>query len=263
MNDDNNPNPAQEPTPQPSPDQTIPVAPTPDPVQMSSVEDPEKTNAGVPPTAPVNSSGGNKKPKFSKKVLLISIGAVLLLAGAAFGVLYFVAYPPNSSEADPYATTQIVQAPDTLNACTFLEASIAKELLGVSTLQDATETKVGQIEEGDYYQSCVYPFGDSGELPAADNAFSIQKYVFINQTVKNGVTKFISNESKVDSTVSDLVVYTWSQNLTAVSVQFSLTIYKDLNQFTFTISQLSDGLTFDETIAKTTLVALAEAANLD
>jgi hypothetical protein len=210
------------------------------------------------------------------KRILIGLGVVVVTAGIAFGILYFIKREqPAPATKVAVSKTLVLNHSKDYGACSLLTASSIKTALGSVAANLQPQEDAG-ITADSYFgsdvkniasdsQTCVYAFapgGNSANTLNANNGFTVKKTVFTN---KDG-PKALIDQAKLDptktvvSSLGDVAFYgaDTSANGPGATYNFELQVFKNNESTSYTISQPAKGATFTAETAKTALLTLAK-----
>lgn len=210
------------------------------------------------------------------KKILIGAGIVLVAAGIALGVIYFVTRSQNSTP-DKTSTETVLDHSKDYGACSLLDVSTIKETLGdsASDLQEPKDMGIvsnkaigkGVDQIASDSQLCVYAFGQGGTLENGYNsndAFIIERIVYSNSDGPKTLIEQIKAGS-VGTTVDalgDFAFYGANSTGTGPNAthSFKLEVFIDKTSVRYMIRQPADSASFTDESAKTALVKLAKSA---
>lgn len=212
--------------------------------------------------------GINKEVGIMKKRIIISIVAIVLVAGIVVGLL-FLFKKPTTSTADETKITKL--SPDLsvdYGACKLLDKTTITPALGniADNLQGPDNMGRVHILNGDESQICVYGFEKGGTIEDSfniANSFNVEVY-----THKNQASLSLAKESIVpgQQTVKDVgesaVFYSINSDLDN-KVTYTLVVYIDLRHYSYTINVPKDSLAFTEESALTALQSIAATARYE
>lgn len=204
-----------------------------------------------------------------KKTIIISVIAVVVVAGIATAVLLLVRGANNKSMAsddDRYATTKTIPDPTkNYGACDLLTTADIKTALGTSADKLAAGFNAGKgiVGNGDTAQNCVY--GLSKEVTEISSSmltdsFYTTVYVYKDQASKTADTAAYDNSAPVEG-IGDKAGFFTSVDQTLKTTEYSLRVDVGLRYYGFAIRQTSSTKTFDETSALAALTMLAKSVD--
>ena len=202
-----------------------------------------------------------------KKTIIISVIAVVVVAGIATAVLLLVRGVNNKSmdsDDDRYATTKTIPDPTKdYGACDLLTTTAIKSALGTSADKLATGFNAGKglVGNGDTEQSCVYGLSKQvTEISALmlTDSFYTTVYVYKDQASKTADTTSYDNSIPVDG-IGDKAGFFTSVDQTLKTTEYSLRVDVGLRYYAFAIRQTTSTKTFDETSALAALTTLAKS----
>ncbi len=207
--------------------------------------------------------------KTSIKILL-SIGIVIVAAGAVVGLLYWLkpttppagdsgnndtSWRPNTSQ--DYGACSLVSKPDIEAA---LEGAVdtvyGPDNLGYFERKGYTATGAISFDS----QSCIYPFAPGASV---DNVF--QQYngliVTVNRFKSQADASLAAGEETSDASLASLgqhAAYTASQTGDG-AVSFKLSVLDGMTQYQYEIKQPADSITLADAAAKAALITIAQS----
>lgn len=213
----------------------------------------------------------------NKKILLISIIAVVVVAAGSFGVLLLTrkAATPATVAAKPFdtkgpAAPDVVNAPDTskdFGACNLVVKTTISQSIGkaAANLQGPDNLGLGHLSAGDEAQSCVYSFITGGTFDNsfnAQNGFTIEAYVHANQQSLDNAksAKPYGVQPSPVPNIADSAAYASFADKTNQKQISVLQAYKGLKRYSFTLSQPAAGA-LSANDAQTALTTIAKSAN--
>lgn len=210
------------------------------------------------------------------KKILIALGIIIVAAGIALGIFYFIK-PVQLTPAAKNATSEklVLDHSKDYGACTLLSVSSIKASLGTAAKDLQNPQNMG-VTIDKYFgdgvqdivsdsQTCIYAFVAGGTLDNSYNkvnSFSVGKTVFTNNDgPKALISQMKSSSTNVEiSTLGDAAFYsadTTTQGPGA-TYSFNLQVFKDKTSTTYMIIQPAKTATFTAETAKTALLALAK-----
>lgn len=213
------------------------------------------------------------------KKILISIGAVAIVAGAAFGALYFITQSQRTSDGDTNkeSNTIILDHSKDYGACDMLDSSSIKTALGdvaVNLQKPENMGIVGNEAVGSGVedlvsdsQICVYPFEPGGTLENgfnSGNALIVEQIVFSNESGPKSLIKQIQSAGLATAVegIGDAAFYSAndaSQGPGAI-YSFKLEVFIDKKSTGYTIYQPAESASLTAESAKVALESLARQA---
>lgn len=200
----------------------------------------------------------------NKKVIIISIIAVILIAG---GVVAFLFFTKQSSNFDPTGPPVAVVplAADLsrdLKACTTVSKADVQSALGATagSLQGPDNMGLISTKSGEQSQVCVFAFVTGGTINDSfniGNAFSIEVFEHKDQASvdKDKTAKSVATVSGIGD-----AAYFFNTS-TETTVRHELKVYSGLKHYTFTLAQPADQSAFSDSTARAALEAIATSAN--
>ncbi len=206
------------------------------------------------------------------KQILISIGAVIVVAGLAFGALILLNRPSNTDQGAPVATVEPGQVDTSKDygACTVLDKAVIQNTLGsvAQLLQGPDNTgrvyigsQFGEQIKGDETQSCVYSFIEGGTFENGFNGqqgLTVEVYVHGSQESLDAFA--IANEPGVIAgSIEGKPSYFLSNDVVEpAGTRHSLTLIDGLRHYTLSITEPRDATTFTTETAQQALQTLAQ-----
>lgn len=210
------------------------------------------------------------------KKILIGTGVVVVTAGIAFGVLYFIkpAQPAPITKGSASKKLVLDHSKD-YGACTLLDTTSIKTALGgaaknLQTPQNAGITSDKYIGDGvknvvSDSQTCIYAFASRNSTEttlSATNGFTVKITMYANQAGAKAVIEQIKPDPAkvVVNSLGDIAFYnadTAAQGPGAV-YNFELQVFNSNKSTSYTISQPAKGTTFTAESAKAALLLLAK-----
>lgn len=211
-----------------------------------------------------------KPRRISKKSLvitLVSIGAVLLIAGGTLFALWLA--QPKSSDTDKNTDPTVV-VPDLskdYGACSLLTKNeIAAEFSDAATdLQDGYNSGRLFYDSEVEAQYCSYDFTSD----PANGTFKAEVTVYKSQADSDAIEVLLAEDTTKEEITFNNGSAFYSSDVDQLAPNspeiehFVLTFFEGARQYTFSINQPADTTTFDDASAQTVLVTLAGAANIE
>lgn len=217
----------------------------------------------------------------SKKLIIISIVAVIIIIGTTVGVLYAIK-PPTKTETDEQSSAPqggpvyVVDTSKDYGACAQLEKQIVKDALGdvADNLQGPDNAgragRVQTIEGGPEgtvsmdSQTCVYGFVSGGTVQNgfnADNGFSVVASQLEAQKDHDQLLKNYQEDVFFESIdgIEDGAFYKAVTGKGYDISTFELVVIDGLKAYTYTINQPAKKTTFTIESAKTALQKIASS----
>ena len=205
----------------------------------------------------------------SKKAIIISIIAVLIVAGIVVGGLYLFKYKPGDAAYDPTGPAKpgTVLTADTskdFNATTLLSKDTVKSALGTAAANLEGPNNLGFVhaKDGGESQTAVYPFVSGGTIDNSynvTNAFSFEVY---QHTDKASVDALIAVKPSTAVDITSLGDKAWfieNKTAGAPTTSYSLLVVSGTKHYTFRISQPANAATFTLDSAKSALTTIASS----
>jgi len=201
----------------------------------------------------------------SKKVIIISVASVILIAGAVFGALYFIKKSSTPSEQAPVAEAKTT--PDlsvNFGACDLLNKETIKTALGAvaKDLQGPGDMGRAFLKGGDQSQVCVYSFVGDANFDNnfnQTNSFNVEVFVHASQSSIDTLKTAVSDGKTVVTGIGDGAVY-YSRADQAVTYQsFTLIVYSGLKHYTYNISIPKSDTRLNADSARTALESIAKS----
>lgn len=203
----------------------------------------------------------------SKKTIIISVVAVVVVAGIATAVLLLVRGASNKgmdTDDDRYATTKTIPDPTkNYGACDLLTTTSIKSALGASADKLAAGFNAGKgiVGDGDTAQNCVY--GLSKQVTEISttmltDSFYTTVYVYKDQASKTADTAAYDNSTSVEG-IGDKAGFFTSVDQALKTTDYSLRVDVGLRYYAFAIRQTTSTKTFDETSALAALTTLSKS----
>lgn len=207
------------------------------------------------------------------KKILISLGAVIIVAGVAFGVLLALGGGNTNEQAGPVSTVDPGQVDTSKDygACELLTTATIKRTLGepAAQLQDPGNlgrvyigSQFGEQLAGDESQSCVYSFIEGGTFENGFNGqhgLTVEVYVHGTPESREAFVAAIATEPgvKVGTLDGDDTFFISSEVIEPAGTRYSFTRVADQTHYRLSIAEPVGSETFSAVSAKEALTTLA------
>lgn len=200
----------------------------------------------------------------NKKVIIISITAVVVVAGLAVAALSFfrqdtnkaaapsgAAIPLTADTSKDFGACELVQKDD----IAFAFGDVASSLQGPDNVGLISDNK-GQA------QMCVYSFIPGGNIETsfnANNGFSVEVYEFSDQAGLDDELDVISALPGVTAVenLGESALHRTIDGEGQLNTKHLLYVYKGLKKYTFAVSQPADAVTITPASARSALETIA------
>ena len=198
----------------------------------------------------------------SKKIIILSIIAFIVVVGAVVGTLWFINNNPWATNTKVDPTAVVPDLTEDYGACNMLTKDQIVSALGSSANNLGDAYNSGRIfSQGDTRsQFCRFSLGDNAET----SNFKSMVTIYSQQHFIDDAAKAFNDDTTVTKVAvngNDGFFYIKKDELQKTE-RFELTFYKGMNQYTFTLTQPLDSTMFNESSAKTALTTLAGEAKL-
>jgi len=217
-----------------------------------------------------------------KKILLISIPSIIAVIAVTIGILYVLRPPADTTpEGQTDTNTAPIYVVDTskdYGACTYLDKSVIKEVLGepASELQGPDNVgragRVQTIEGGPEptvtmdSQTCVYGFISGGTIENGFNVNNGFSVIASQPAEQKDYDQLIANYNddvmfeKIEG-LGEAAFYRANIGEQYDLASFELVVLDSLMAHTYTINQPADAVSFTAESAKTALRTIATTKN--
>jgi hypothetical protein len=203
----------------------------------------------------------------SKNAVIISIIAVLVIAGGVVGGLYLFKYKPGDAAYDPTGpakagTVLVADTSKDFNATTLLSKDAVKSALGAVAVNLEGPNNLGIVNagEGGESQTAVYPFISGGTIDNSynvTNAFSLEVFQHKDKASVDSLIS-VKQDTAVDVTgLGDSAWFIDNNTAGTPTTSYSLIVVSGTKHYTFKISQPAEETTFTLESAKTALTTIA------
>jgi hypothetical protein len=201
----------------------------------------------------------------SKKAIIISLIAMLVVAGGVVGALVLYKNPLASTFGTDPSVPLAADTSKDYGACTLLDNATILSALGVSSADLYGPNNMGRIYShlGDESQTCVYSFVPGGTIDNGfhiENSLSVEVYVYKNQSTKDKVVIDPNYTPAVVTGVADSATFAGIKSDDPSASQYVLKAVSGLKTYTFTLTKPTDGNTFTDSSARTALETIAKSA---
>lgn len=204
----------------------------------------------------------------NKKIVIISLVAVIVVAGGVVGGLYLVnnagksAYDP-TGPAQPGAVLTADLSKD-LGATSLVSLDTIKSALGSTAANVTGPYDLGRVNgrDGGESQTAVYPFGAAGTIEdgyGIANALSIELYIYKDKAAVDTILAAIPQDSTPISGIGDRAWLIESRADGAEYVSYTLRVVSGLKQYSYKISQPTGSATYKLASASAALNTIAKS----
>jgi hypothetical protein len=203
----------------------------------------------------------------NKKVIIISIIGVVVIAGLAVAALVYFrqsSYDPTGQAANDLPLTADLSKD--FGACTMIEKSLISDTLGVDSLQGPDNIGLVHQKNDIDSQQCVYSFVDGGNIENsfnASNGFSIQVQKHANQaSVDDSAAMLVADDASITvAGIGDQAAFVVRSGEGSAFTKNTLSVFSGSTRYDFAISQPTDVVTFIASDAQAKLELLARSFN--
>lgn len=203
----------------------------------------------------------------NKKVIIISIAGVIVVAGVAVAALSF--FRQNANQATAPANTTPPLSVDTskdFGACDLVQKDDISFAFGdvAANLQGPDNAGLINALNGET-QLCVYSFVTGGNIENsfnASNGVSVEVLEFKDQALRDDDLSVLSDVEGVIAVegLGESAFHRTIDGEGQTRVRHTLSVYQDLKKYTFTVSEPVDAVTITAASARSALETIARGA---
>lgn len=204
----------------------------------------------------------------NKKIVIISLVAVIVVAGGVVGGLYLVnnagksAYDP-TGPAQP-GTVLTADLSKDLGATSLVTIDTIKSALGSAAANVTGPYNLGRVNgrDGGESQTAVYPFGAAGTIEdgyGITNALSIELYIYKDKAAVDTILAAIPQDSTPVTGVGERAWLVENRAEGAEFVSYTLHVVSGVKEYSFKISQPTASATYKLASAAAALNTIAKS----
>lgn len=198
----------------------------------------------------------------SKKIIITSIIAVIVVAGGVVGGLWFLNKPVESPVGKNDPSVIVPDLSEDYGACKMLTNDQIKTALGTPADNLGDGVNSGRVfsQGNTKTQNCLYSLATE----ASKNNFKSEVAIYTDQAFFDTTKKALAEDKTMTpASVGSHQGFFYSNIDTESKIkQFTLMFLEGLNMYSLSITQPSDTTAFDDASAKSVLTILANEAKL-
>lgn len=206
----------------------------------------------------------------NKKIVIISLVSVVVIAGGVVGGLYLLnnsgdsAYDP-TGPAKP-GTVLTADLSKDLGATTLVSIDTIKSALGSTADNMTGPYNLGRVNGGNgaEAQTAVYPFASAGTIDdgyGITNALSIEVFVYKDKAAVDAALAVVPEDSTPVTGIGERAWLMEDRAEGAEFVSYTLRVISGLKQYSYKISQPTGSATYTEASASAALNTIAKSVS--